>query len=122
MARKKHPYSSDKETGETNISNIEPEAFLIKDDSLKKTDAPFYKWLDKHNFKYAWHKGHYGCEWVFVNITHKLYAYGMPGVEIIKSIGNHAITIDEFMIIYEIYEKYSGLLPLQFPEDESAEK
>ncbi len=119
MANKKHPYYYDKATGEPIINKIEPEAFLIKDDSLTKTDAPFYQWLDEHHFQHAWHKGHYGCEWVFVNISHKLFAYGMPGVEIIKSIGNHAITIDEFMTIYEIYEKYSGLLPLQFPEDES---
>ena len=91
------------------ISKGPAEAFLIKDESLKKADAVFYKWLRENGFRYAWSKEHYGMDWVFVNITHKLYAYGMPGVEIVKPIGNHAITIDEFMIIYNIYSGYSGM-------------
>ena len=70
--------------------------------------APFYKWLRKNGYEHAWHKGHYGCEWVHVNITHKLYAYGMPGIGIVKPIGNHAITIDEFYAINDIYKKYEG--------------
>ncbi|MCR5738210.1 MAG: hypothetical protein K6G43_00160 [Lachnospiraceae bacterium] len=95
------------------ISKMPAEAFLIKDDSLKCMNAPFFDWLHENGFKHAWHKGHYGMNWVFVNITHKLYAYGMPGVEIVKPVGNHAITIDEFMTIYGIYEKYNGLKTLE---------
>lgn len=90
------------------ISKTPSEAFLVRDESLKDMNAPFYKWLRKNGYEHAWHKGHYGCEWVHVNITHKLYAYGMPGIGIVKPIGNHAITIDEFYAINDIYKKYEG--------------
>jgi len=99
------------------------EAFLVKDKSLKHENAPFYKWLRKNGFKHAWHKGHYDvCDWAFVNITHKLYAYGMPGVGIVKPIGNHAITLDEFYQIYGIYEKYDGLELMAFSKEEQKER
>lgn len=99
------------------------EAFLVKDKSLKHADAPFYKWLRKNGFKHAWHKGHYDvCDWAFVNITHKLYAYGMPGVGIVKPIGNHAITLDEFYQIYGIYVKYDGLELMAFSKEEQKER
>ena len=54
------------------------------------------------------HHGNYGCWWIHVNITRKMYAYGMPGVSIARPIGNHAITIEEFKTIYQIYRKYEG--------------
>lgn len=92
------------------INNVPAEAFLVRDKSLKDINAPFYKWLHDNGFRHAWHKGHYDvCDWVFVNITHKLFAYGMPGVGIVKPIGNHAITLDDFYQIYGIYTKYEGL-------------
>jgi hypothetical protein len=118
MAKTIHPPYYDEERKKPIISRINPEAFLVQDESLSDIDAPFYKWLDKNHFKHAWYKGHYSsCDWVFINITNKLYAYGMPGVEIIKPIGNHAITIDEFMQIFNIYDKYKGLNALEFAED-----
>ena len=86
------------------------EAFLVKDASLKNIDAPFFKWLDENGFKCGFKKGHYDCcDWAFVNITYKLFAYGMPGVEIVKSVGGHAITLDEFYLIWNIYAKYQDL-------------
>ena len=91
------------------ISRVGAESFLIKDPSLHDINAPFYKWLQENGFKYAWYKGHYDvCDWVYVNITHKLYADGMPGVSVVTPTGNHAITIEEFMLIWRIYEKYEG--------------
>ena len=106
----------------TIISRVQAEAFLIRDESLLDINAPFYKWLRKNGFKHAWHKGHYDvCYWAFVNITHKLSAYGMPGVGIVKPIGNHAITMEEFYQIYEIYEKYDGLEVMAFSKEEQKE-
>ncbi len=103
----------------TMINNVPAEAFLVKDRSLKDIDAPFYQWLRENGFRHAWHKGHYDvCDWVFVNITHKLFAYGMPGVGIVKPIGNHAITPDEFHRIYEIYAKYEGLPLMRFTKED----
>ena len=106
-----------------NINKVSAEAFLVKDKSLLNFDAPFYEWLLEQGFKHAWHKGHYGCcDWVYINITHKLFAYGMPGVPIVQAIGNHAITIDEFWTIYDIYQKYVGLEPLALSLEEEKER
>ncbi len=102
------------------ISRVDPEAFLVQDKSLKDIDAPFYVWLRDNGFKRAWYKGHYDvCDWVFVNITHKIFAYGMPGIKVVAPIGNHAITVDEFYTVYNIYSKYAGLDPLVFSSDNS---
>lgn len=102
------------------ISRVDPEAFLVKDESLKDINAPFYVWLRDNGFKHAWHKGHYDvCDWVFVNITHKLFAYGMPGIKVVNAIGNHAITIEEFKTIFEIYAKYCGLDLMVFSHEEA---
>ena len=107
----------------TMISSVPAEAFLVKDKSLKNIDAPFYKWLRENGFSHAWHKGHYDvCDWVFVNITHKLFAYGMPGVGIVKPTGNHAITLDEFRRIYEIFAGYEGLELMCFSKEELKER
>ncbi len=105
------------------ISKVAPEAFLVKDPSLKDMEAPFLCWLRETGFKLAWHKGHYDvCDWVFVNITHKLFAYGMPGVEIVQAIGDHAITISEFFTIWNIYDKYEGLDLLAMNETEQKDR
>ena len=104
------------------INQLPAEAFLVRDESLKQFGAPFYKWLNEHGFRQAWHKGHYGCDWVFVNITHKLFAYGMPGYGIVQPIGDHAITLDEFYQIYGIYTKYEGLEMMCFSKEEQKER
>ena len=91
------------------ISNGKAEAFLICDLSFEMSDPPFFGWLKNEGFRYAWYHGNFGCcPWIFVNITRKEYACGMPGVKITEPIGNHAITIGEFMTIYSIYKKYEG--------------
>ena len=97
------------------ISQVKPTAFLIKDKSLLNMNAPFYTWLRNKGFTYAWCNGHYDvCDWVFVNITYKLFAFGMPGIKIVTPVGNHAITVEEFYKIYAIYEKYEGLGLMEF--------
>ena len=82
------------------------EVFLVCDKSLKRNDAPFLNMLHAEGFSLGDHHGNFGCPWVFVDITRKKYAYGMPGVALAGVIGNHAITIDEFMAFYTIYKKY----------------
>ncbi len=96
------------------ISQVHGEAFLVKDSSLSDINAPFLCWLRENGFERAWYKGHYSCcDWVYVNITHKLFAYGMPGVQITTPVGNHAITVSEFFTIYNIYDNYRDLKPLE---------
>ena len=77
------------------------EAYWIKDDSLYDMNCEFYQWLHNEGFEYAWHKGHYDCcNWCFINIKEKLFAYGMPGIEIAKPVGGKSISIEEFKKIY----------------------
>ena len=83
-------------------------AFLVCDESLKDSSAPFYEFLRRNGYTYGTHKGNYGCPWAHVDITTKQYAYGMPGVSFVGELGNHAITISDFMTIYNIFKKYEG--------------
>ena len=96
------------------ICNHNHEAFLVYDRSLGSNDAPFYFWLSDKGFKFAGHHGNFGCTWVYVDITHKEFAYGMPGIPVMAIVGHHAITLDEFLTIYYIYKKYEGKNPLSF--------
>lgn len=98
------------------------EAFVVKDWSLNDVDAPFFKWLEDNGFKKGFIKGHYGCDWVFVSITHKLFAYGMPGVQIVTETGGHAITIEEFFVVWKIFAKYKGLDLLAMCKEEQKER
>lgn len=90
------------------IGGGKTEAFLVADNSFRSIDAPFFDWLRGEGFHFGGYHGNYGCEWVHINITRKQYAYGMPGVCLAQPIGNHAITLEEFITIYDIYKKYEG--------------
>lgn len=92
-------------------------AFLVCDKSLKDINAPFYDFLRNEGYTYGTHKGSFGCPWAHVDITTKQYAYGMPGVSFVGEIGNHAITIGEFMTIYNIYKKYENKELFVFHEE-----
>lgn len=95
-----------------------PEAFLVCDKSLVSSDAPLFQWLREEGFTFGGYHGNYGvCWWAHINITRKQYAYGMPGVGLVKAIGNHAITIEEFQTIYDIYKKYEGKELFVFQEE-----
>ena len=90
-------------------------AFLVYGDDLGKQESMFINFLRAEGFqcKYEF----WDCPWVWVNIDTKVYGRGRPGVAYAGIIGGHAITIDEFMSIYDIYKKYSGLKPLEFHKD-----
>ena len=84
---------------------------LVRDKSLLDGyAAPLYKWLEKEGF-ISWEKKgcYYDVDWVYINIYSKVYAPGIPGVPLTPVLGKHAITLDEFMTIYQIYKKYEGL-------------
>lgn len=85
------------------------EVFLIYDESFKRRNPPFMEWLKSEGFAYAGRRGEDGgCNWIYVNISRKLYAWGMPYFRFVNEIGNHAITMEEFHTIYSIYKKYEG--------------
>ena len=88
--------------------------FLVKDKSLTQGwHAPIYQWLKNEGFATWGRKGTFYTDWIYINLSSKIYAPGMPGVGITPVIANHAITLDEFMTVYNIYKKYDGLDPLR---------
>ena len=82
---------------------------------IKDREGEFYKYASQEKFKYVIGGG---CPWVFVNINRKTYKPGKPGVCFGPVFGNHAVTIEEFKIIWEIYKKYEGVAPLKFSDQE----
>ena len=96
---------------------------LVKDASLSQGwNAPLYQWLKDEGFVSWGRKGTYpGVDWIFINPTSKVFAPGMPGVGITSVICGHAITLDEFMTIYNIFKKYEGLDTLRMNQDEQNE-
>ncbi len=87
--------------------------FLVNGEDLGRQDSEFIKFLSSEGFQCKY--GFWDCPWVWVNIDTKVYACGRPGVKYANAIGGHAVTIEEFMTIYNIYKKYAGLAPHQFP-------
>ena len=49
---------------------------------------------------------HYGCPWYYINIMTKVFAHGIACVKVTSTVGEHAVTLDEFFIINDIYSKY----------------
>ena len=91
-------------------------SILVKDDSLLEGwEADFIKYLDSEGFENWGKKGYFsGINWIYVNLNNKKFAFGIPGIPITTPVGNHAITIEEFKTIYNIYKKYDGKEPLEF--------
>lgn len=92
-------------------------AILVRDKSLSilRNEAPFMKWLKQEGFVFwNYSKGWYdNVDWLYINLYSKQIACGMPGIAVTKCIRDHAITIDEFKIIYNIFKQYEGLSVLQ---------
>ena len=91
--------------------------FLIKDERLKTNwhQTPIFEFIKNEGFT-CWEKSKKnieGLEWLFINIISKVYAKGVPGIALAPVVAEHAITFEEFQIIYNIYKKYEGLCTLQ---------
>lgn len=97
--------------------------FLIKDASLLKGwCSPVYKWLYDKGFVSWGTKGVYkGVDWVFVNPYSKVFAPGLRGYRVASVVCDHAITLEEFEIIYNIFKKYEGLDVLMMDKEEQEE-
>lgn len=80
------------------------------------TNNELLEYLGAEHFSCA--AGYWGCPWYYVNIVNKKYRPGRPGLSYGKVIGEHAITLEEFKIIYNIYKKYKGLGTLSMTREE----
>lgn len=93
---------------------------LVYEPGLGDGNHPFWSWLLEEGF-HLWHyHGNYGCDWVFINLNSMICAPGMPGIKVVSSIREHAITADEFRVIWRIFVKYEGLPVLKMPEKTEA--
>ena len=104
--------------------NENSSCFLIKDERVKeKWDSnPIYKFLKEEGFQYA--KGYKcieGIDWLYVNIYSKVFAKGRPCIAYAPVVGDHAITFDEFVVIYNIFKKYEGYSVLRMNAQEQKE-
>ena len=101
--------------------------FLIKDDRLKENwhSTPIYAFLEQEGFSGAKVGTNLGCrgsiDWLYVNIYSKVFAKGRAGIGLAPVVGNHAITFDEFVTIYNIYKKYEGFSTLKMTQREQDE-
>ena len=76
-----------------------------KEETLdKKWKDMFISYLEKEGF--TLNHNFWGCPWFFVDIKEKIYIPGRPGISYGYEIGNHAITFEEFKVIYNIYKKH----------------
>lgn len=96
--------------------------FLVRDDTLKDAfNSHIYTWLKKEGFESWKSSGTYCLNWIYINTVSKIYAPGIPGIKIADVVGNHAITFDEFLTIYNIYQKYKDLSLLRMNIEEQKE-
>ena len=56
--------------------------------------------------KFGCQAGYCGCPWYFVDIENRKYKPGRPGLSYGRVVGNHAITLNEFLLIYEIFNNH----------------
>ena len=97
--------------------------FLIKDKRLLSGwGSPVYRWLWDHGFVSWGTKGVYkGVDWVFVNPYSKVFAPGLRGYKVTSVVCDHAVTLEEFKVIYNIFKRYEGLDVLMMNKDEQEE-
>ena len=88
--------------------------FLVKGKEVEDMYSPFWRWLREQGFHSWGRHGHFAyVDWVYINVRSKIYAPGMPGIGLASPLFNHAITLEEFYTIWNIYSKYEGLSMLQ---------
>ena len=89
---------------------------MVYEQGIGNSQHPFWTWLREEGFHSWGVHGNYGMNWVFINLNSMEYAPGMPGIRLASPIREHAITMEEFKTIWQIYRKYDGLGPLVMPE------
>jgi hypothetical protein len=101
--------------------------FIVYDADIRTQHSKFIMELDEHGYKCAMGYGGLGnyiadgrtvinmmASWVFVNIDTQYYAIGRQGLGLGTAIGGHAITVDEFHVIDNIFQKYKGKTLFEF--------
>lgn len=90
--------------------------FLIKDKRIAGNwyATAMHDFLEEEGFiNWGKAKSHEGVDWLFINPYSKVYAKGVPGIGLAPVVCEHAISFEEFVVIYNIYKQYEGLHTLQ---------
>ena len=97
--------------------------FLIKDKTIANwEESHIRKFLVEEGFiNWGKAKSHKEIDWLYVNIYSKVYSKGMYGVGLTRVVGDHAITFEEFLTIYNIYKKYDDFVALSMNKEEQEE-
>ena len=66
------------------------------------------EYLEDNRITHKPHRAYkYGTtKWVFVNLNGRTYTRGVGGIQTGRPLNRHAITFDEFKLIFDVYEKY----------------
>jgi len=66
------------------------------------------EYLEANGIAHKPHRAYkYGTtKWVFVNLNGRTYTRGVGGIQTGRPLNGHAITFDEFKLIFDVYEKY----------------
>lgn len=80
--------------------------FLVKGREIEDRFSSFWDWLSDNRFR-SWGQSEHNpkVDWVFINMRSKLYAIGF---KLADPIFGHAITVDEFFTVWNIYSKYNA--------------
>ena len=81
--------------------------------SDKNEIMDFYNYLEKNKFRLCFDKKDVKdyletFKFLWININSKRIHHGLIGCQLCEPLGNHAVTIDEFKTIYEIFIKYQN--------------
>ncbi len=82
--------------------------FLVKFEESRNLSEPNRLTAFMRNEGFSCTAGFWGCSWYFIDVENMQYKPGRPGVGYGKIINEHAITLDEFIVIYNIYKKYKN--------------
>ena len=68
-------------------------------------------YLNKNNYQWITHSSALPRgSWFFININSKVSRVGIVGIGIVSEVvGNHAISVDDFITISNIYNQYNSI-------------
>ena len=84
--------------------------FLVRYNDERDNEM-LLSYLKENQYQFIKHstslpKGH----WYFININTKVCTKGIVGVGMVSDVvGNHAISVEDYIIIVEMFKKYKGL-------------
>lgn len=105
--RKPAKYGAGKSAGTATVLVLEP--------GIRDYGHPMWEWLRSEGFTLLCGGG--GTDWVYINLNSMIYMPGKYGIKLASPIREHAITLDEFRTIWNIYRRYEDLEALAMPDD-----